>query len=135
MRPDGQLDKCGYRSPSWELGLKNDHHVNTDLCFDLLRQKVLKVPFFQKVWLVFSNLQKNYSKLLSWAWNLNLLFTVIGGKPKFQVQDSDFWNIIFLEIWKTHRIFWKKATFKRVMEIFVAFFEFLEMMNFNISCV
>ena len=40
----------------------------------------------------FSNLQisKNiYSKLLSWAWKLNLLFTVIVEKIKIQVQDSD----------------------------------------------
>ena len=44
----------------------------------------------------FSNLQNKYSKSLSWAWNLNKLFTVIGGKFKFQVQDSDleylFWQ-------------------------------------------
>ena len=31
-----------------------------------------------------------YSKKLSWAWNLNLLFTVIGGKFKFQVQFSQY---------------------------------------------
>ena len=29
-----------------------------------------------------------YSEKLSWAWNLNLLFTVFGGKFKFQAQDS-----------------------------------------------
>ena len=37
----------------------------------------------------FSNLQNKYSKSLSWAWNLIKLLTVIGGKFKFQVQDSD----------------------------------------------
>ena len=31
----------------------------------------LKVAFFQKVRFVFLNLQKKYSKKLSWAWNLN----------------------------------------------------------------
>ena len=49
----------------------------------------LKVAFFQKVRFVFQISKKEYSILLSWAWNLNLLFTVIGGKFKFQVQDSD----------------------------------------------
>ena len=40
----------------------------------------------------FSNLQiskKRYFKSLTWGWNLNLLFIVIVGKFKFQVQDSD----------------------------------------------
>ena len=74
---------------------------------------MLKVAFFKNVWFIFqiSQFQKEkYSKLLPWAWNLNLLFTVIGGKFKFQVQDSDFFGD--LEIWKTHRTFWKKATFR-----------------------
>ena len=48
----------------------------------------LKVAFIQKVRFVFLNLPQTYSKLLSWAWNLNLLFTVIGGKFKFHVQDT-----------------------------------------------
>ena len=62
------------------------------------------------------NLQnKKYSKKLSWAWNLNLLSTVIGGKLKFQVQDS-FLEYFYLgdwEIWKTHRTFWKKNLWKK----------------------
>ena len=37
-----------------------------------------------------------YSKSLSWAENLNKLFTVLGGKFKFSAQDSDleysFWQ-------------------------------------------
>ena len=41
-------------------------------------------------------LQKNYSKSLSWAENLNKLFTILGGKFKFSAQDSDlkyvFWR-------------------------------------------
>ena len=58
------------------------------------------------------NLQNTYySKLLSWAWNLNLLFTVIGGKFKFQAQDSFLEYLFYLEIWKTNHTFWKKDTF------------------------
>jgi hypothetical protein len=34
-------------------------------------------------------LQHKYSKSLSWAENLNNLFTVLGGKFKFSAQDSD----------------------------------------------
>ena len=34
-------------------------------------------------------LQHKYSKLLSWAENLNKLFTVLGGKFKFSAQDRD----------------------------------------------
>ena len=33
-----------------------------------------------------------YSKLLSWAKNLNKLFTVMGGKFKFSAQDRDFYG-------------------------------------------
>ena len=55
-----------------------------------------KGVFFSESEICFSNLQKKYSKSLSWAWNLNKLFTVMSGNFKFQVQDSD------LEIWKTN---------------------------------
>ena len=86
-------------------------------CFTrhLLQIFLLKVAFIQKVRFVFQiskSPKKIYSKLLSRAWNLNLLFTVIGGKFKFQVQDSDLEYYVFgyLEIWKTHRTFWKKKT-------------------------
>ena len=34
-------------------------------------------------------LQNKYSKSLSWAENLNKLFTVLGGKFKLSAQDSD----------------------------------------------
>ena len=44
----------------------------------------------------FLGLQHKYSKSLSWAENLNKLFTVVGGKFKFSAQDSDleylFWQ-------------------------------------------
>ena len=49
----------------------------------------LKVDFFQKVQFDFSNLPKKIFKSLSWAGNLNELYTFVGGKFKFQVQDSD----------------------------------------------
>ena len=43
-----------------------------------------------------------YSKSLSWAENLNKLFTVLGGKFKFSAQDSDleylFWQQIFFPV-------------------------------------
>ena len=38
---------------------------------------------------VFLQCQNEYSKSLSWAENLNKLFTVLGGKFKFSAQDSD----------------------------------------------
>ena len=50
-----------------------------------------KGAFFSESEIHFSNLpisQKNYSKKLSWAWNLNKLFTDMGGNFKFQAQDS-----------------------------------------------
>ena len=37
----------------------------------------------------FFRCQNKYSKSLSWAENLNKLFTVLGGKFKFSAQDSD----------------------------------------------
>ena len=53
-----------------------------------IKDKYVKVAFFQKVRFVFQISQKNYSKKLSWAWNLNKLFTNMGGNFKFQAQDS-----------------------------------------------
>ena len=69
--------------------------------------------FFQNVRFVFQISQKNYSKKLSWAWNLNNLFTDMGENFNFQGKDS-FLGIIFLgdwEIWKRNLTFWKKGTF------------------------
>ena len=44
----------------------------------------------------FLHCQNKYSKSLSWAENLNKLFTVLGEKLKFSLQDSDleylFWQ-------------------------------------------
>ena len=47
---------------------------------------LIKVAFFRKCNLQIS--KKIYSKKLSWAWNLNLLLTIIGGKLKSKAQDS-----------------------------------------------
>ena len=72
-----------------------------------------KRSFYLESSIGFSNLQisKKYSKELSWAWNLNLLFTVIGGKFKFQVQEGDL-EYFLQKIWKTHRTFEKKPPLK-----------------------
>ena len=50
---------------------------------------VIKSSFYSVSAIRFSNLQKKCSKACSWAWSLNMLFTVIGGKFEFQVQDCD----------------------------------------------
>ena len=52
-------------------------------------------------------LQNKYSKSLSWAENLNKLFTNLGEKFKFSAQDSDL-EYFFVP----HQTFWQKATFK-----------------------
>ena len=47
----------------------------------------------------FSNLpvsHEKYSKKLFWAWNLNNLFTVMGRKIEFQVQNSDMEYLFWL---------------------------------------
>ena len=52
---------------------------------------MLKGGFYSESAIRFLDLQiskTKYSEKLSWAWNLNLLFTVFGGKFKFQAQDS-----------------------------------------------
>ena len=50
--------------------------------------RYVKVALSQKVLVIFF-LQYKYSKSLSWAENLNKLFTVLGGKFKFFAQDSE----------------------------------------------
>ena len=76
----------------------------------------LKGGFYSESAIRFLDLQiskTKYSEKLSWAWNLNLLFTVFGGKFKFQAQDSFseyfFWRFGDL---KNASHFLKKATFK-----------------------
>ena len=107
----------------WEAPLFDHSGPDLDWAGFQGRRKVwksegaIKGSFYSESAIRFSNLQKKYSKLLFWTWNLNLLFTVIGGKFKLQVQDSDL--DFFLEIWdlKTHRTFWKKATFSNCEEM------------------
>ena len=50
---------------------------------------MLKVALSQKVLEEFFFLQKKHYKSLSWAENLNKLFTVMGDKLKISAQDSD----------------------------------------------
>ena len=75
-----------------------------------------KGGFFSESEIRSSNLQiskMNYSKSLSWTWILNKLLTLLGGKFKFQAQDS---NLEFLlEIGQTRCTFWKNATFNKNM--------------------
>ena len=79
--------------------------------------EVVKSVFFSESEICFLNLQISqniYSKSPSWVWNLNKLFTVMGGNSNFQVQDSDLEYLIHfrdLEIRKTNLTFWKKDTF------------------------
>ena len=78
----------------WALG-SNSHVLGWDT----------KGAFFSESEIRFSNFpisQKNYSKKLSWAWNLNKLFTDMGGNFQFQAQDS------FLEYF-----FWKIGKFEK----------------------
>ena len=60
-------------------------------------------------------LQNKYSKSLSWAENLNKLFTALGGKFKFSAQDSDleYQNLVFI-LEKYFSLFWLKATFSTI---------------------
>ena len=57
---------------------------------------LLKVALSQKILENFYISQRKYTKWLSWAENLNKLFTFLGGKFKFSAQDSDleylFWQ-------------------------------------------
>ena len=66
-----------------------------------LSNEIFLYNYFHKKFLLFKggfksedtgknlSLQHKYSKSLSWAENLNKLFTVLGGKFKFSAQDSD----------------------------------------------
>ena len=73
---------------------------------DYIKKFIPKGGFYLEREMRFSNLQISkeiYSKSLSWAWNLNELFTVFGGKFKFQVQDSDL-EYFVLEIWRFDKL-------------------------------
>ena len=78
----------------------------------------LKVAFYQKVRFLFqiSRSTKKKSKSLSWTWNLKFPPITVNNLFKFQAQDSAL-DSLFLEIWKTNRTFWKKATFSYYCEL------------------
>ena len=95
-------------------------HDNVNNHFTILAyrlpQRLPKGGFFSESPMCFSNLQiskKNYSKSLSWTWNLNFPPITVNNKFKFQAQDSNLEYFYFgdLEIWKTNRTLWKKVTF------------------------
>ena len=76
-----------------------------------------KGGFFSKSAMCFSHCQNKYSKSVSWAWNLNKLFSVMGGKFKFQVQESDleylFWQcekLIALSEKRPLYVYWPQIT-------------------------
>ena len=63
---------------------------------DSLNPIPTKGGFFSESAICFSNLQKKYSKKLSWTWNLNFPPITVNNKFKFQVQNSNledfFWR-------------------------------------------
>ena len=59
---------------------------------------VCKGVFFQKVRFVFQISKINYSKSLSWTWNLKFPPITVNNLVKFQAQDSDL--EYFSEIWR-----------------------------------
>ena len=69
-----------------------------------------------------SNLQKKYSKSLSWSWNLNFPPITENSLFKFQAQDSSDLESLFCRFEKRIRAFWKKATKGKTKK---AFFNFL----------
>ena len=82
---------------------------------EILSPAIAKGAFFSESEIRFSNLpisQKNYSKKLSWAWNLKFPPISVSNLFKFQAQDS-FLEYFFWEIWnlKNESHFLKKATF------------------------
>ena len=75
------------------------------------------MSFFSESEIPFSNLpisQNNYSKKLYWSWNLNKLFTDMGGNFKLRIV---FWNNVFgrLGDLKKESHFLKKGTFSLSM--------------------
>jgi hypothetical protein len=87
--------------------------------------KLTKGGFFSESEIRFSNLpisQKDHSKKLSWAWNLNKLFTDMGRDFKFQTQDS-FLELFFYgdwEIWQTNLTFQKKPPWDQTVDHYLA---------------
>jgi hypothetical protein len=110
--------KCPYLMNTWDLKYQQKSKsisssqldlVLCSFCYEITftgPPRKAKGGFFSESAMRFSNLQiskKIYSKSLSCAWNLNKLFTVMGGQFKFQVQDSDleFFFLRFGDLKKT----------------------------------
>ena len=93
---------CGCACLSWLNCCK--HRKNRQIYIFLQNSIIsmaikVKVAFFQKLTFVFQ-ISQNYSRKLSWPWNLSKLFTDMGGNFHFQAQNS-FLDYFFWEIWKT----------------------------------
>ena len=70
----------------------------------------------------FSLCQNKYSKSLSWAENLNKLFTVLGGKFEFSAQDTDM-EYLFWQWKKSSSPFWLKTTFNSFFSKFMKIYQ------------
>ena len=70
--------------------------------------KILKMFFFSESGMCSSNLQKTYSKSLSWTWNLNFPPITVNKKFKFQAQDSNLEYFYFGDL-KNEPHFLKKS--------------------------
>ena len=97
-------------------------NINKDGIRQFLPVWTLKVAFFSESEILFSNLQIskiNYSKSLSWTWNLKFPPITVNNLFKFQAHRIVIWNIFFwdFEIWKMNRTFWKKATFNHYLAL------------------
>ena len=88
-----------------------------------------KGSFYSESAIRFSNLQTKYSKSLSWAWNLNKLFTVMVGNSNFKFRIV-IWNIYFGDL-KNASHYQKKATFKMYWKII--FSALKNYLNFRIN--
>ena len=75
---------------------QNANQVNRPYLVNMLTRVLSKGGFKSEDTEEFFCCQNKYSKSLSWAENLNNLFTVLGRKFKFTAQDSDleylFWQ-------------------------------------------
>ena len=78
--------------------------------------------FFRKCSVLFKSPKRNYSKSLSWRWNLNFSPITVNNKFKFKAEDSNLEYFFFedLEIWKMSRTFWIKATFNQLKDLIEA---------------
>ena len=95
------------------------HWISDSPLYKFFSSSSLRWFFFQKVWFVFQISKKNYSKSLSWTWNLNFPPLTVNNKFKFQAHDSFLKYFYFgdWEIWKMNHNFLKKATFTTYLNL------------------